>query len=102
MKRSIKTILAGTAGGTLVGAVSLTFYMLFCSCGAGLVHVYQTGWQVLLPATGYGMLVGAITGAIYAPLDASSATIIRFIVKIAILSGFAYFFLILAVAWLSH
>jgi hypothetical protein len=70
VKRSKWMFLAGAAGGAAVGA--------------GMVWVAMEGWQVLLPAIGYGASVGAIAGCVAAPPEYTPAKITLFITLIAV------------------
>src|SRR5262249_6384908 len=86
MKRSTRTIVDGEYIGFVIVAASIVLLLLFSSCGAGAVAVYNQGWLVLLPGVGCGALVGAALGAIFAPAEYTSAKVCRFILEIAFLA----------------
>ncbi len=92
---SVRSALAGAAGGALVGAASVTFYSLFCTCGAGPVGVSRAGWKVLVPTIAFGALVGVVTAALCAPQDVPGAWVLRFVSTVAIVTGLAFFLLVL-------
>lgn len=98
---SVKSVLGG-GGGALVGAASVTFYSLFCTCGAGPVWVSRAGCKVLVPTIAFGALVGVLTGAFCAPQEVSPAKVLRFASTVALVTGLALFLLVLVVAWIGR